>query len=665
MSSITIEEITPIFYETRARLKHDPKKLHDLTGQELVRGLAAVWSKEGILLLDARVCTVEMAWQLGSYARANNCGKCIPCREGSRQIAEILERLVLPNRAKEGDLLNLLQLTHLMAEGSDCSFGETIGYAIADILCFENPAYNHYQDEVARDPRLYGWLKNGEFLAHIRGDLNCKSGVYTALHFTPCQLRCPLGTDIAYFLAAININKATEAKSHVSDVNYIPRALSKVCGLCKAACTLAKDRNGAIDINGLKSFACFHSRPLKEFEPVHIDRASFALSFPLHGIVPADYPETVAVVGGGPAGLISAAILSRSGYKVTLFEREPQLGGLTRYGIPRARLSNATLDADLKELFSPQYPITVKLNTQVGRNVDFGQLVKEFNAVVLACGAQQIIKAGIENEDHPQVLNFLKFMHDFNTGQFKRPGEPVSGGRAAVIGAGNSAMDVSVAAKKLGYQSTVYYRKTREFMRADPHEINIAEDAGVLFEFEMVPKAVVIENGRMTGIMFEKNGQPAFRPADILVPAIGQMPDFSWIPTELGLKISDKGLLWVNPLNGATSHPKIFACGDIFAGRTVANSLQEGVRAALGIHQRLHPQANNAYLDNFRDTARKIACHLSEVGDPFKEELRQRWNFSLKSYLRRRGRNDLQAAQSEAGACQCCRQFVLIARVLD
>lgn len=650
----------PIIYKTAAGLGQDPQRLNNLVEQDVMDGIKAVWSKEGLLVNDPDVCMVDMALHLLDYARRENCGKCTPCREGTRQMYQIMS-LVEAGGAKPQDLINLRSLAVAAAYGSDCSFGEIVGSSILDSLSFSHPEYK-LDPEVKRDPYIGKWLKNGEYLAHIRGKSHCVKQKYYTAHFTPCQLRCPLGTDIAYFLSAVSLNKNTEAKAHIFDVNYLPRALGRVCGLCKQACTLMKERSGAIDINGLKDFVCCKSILYQGFENVHIDRAAYLFNFPLHSIEEAERGKKIVVVGAGPAGLVASEILARLGYQVTLLEKDDQKGGLMRFAIPRERLPDELLDEDLNELVTNDR-ITVKMNTALGRDVQMQQLLDEYDAVLLAVGAQKPISIGVSGEDAPQVLNFLQVMKDYNLGQLK----PI-GPRCATIGAGNSAMDVATAAKRAGYDSTVYYRRTRDKMRADSHEIQIAIDAGVNFEFEMVPQEIVVKNGKVVGINFDHKGETVFREADVIIPAIGQVPDLHYLPAELNLKTDKNGFLLLNPSTGATNNPKIFAAGDVYVGRTVANSIQEGVKAALSIHLYLSPEdkmPDNPWVSTENreklEDIRKIASALYDIEDPYSEELRERWHNSIKASLRTTSRSEMEAAQHEAGACQRCRYLISIA----
>ena len=652
----------PLILKTTAGIKQDPEALERLLQQEAVEDLTAVWSKEGLLAKTPDICMVGMICHLLDYARRENCGKCTPCREGTRQMHQILS-LISSGGGKAQDLVNLRALATAAAYGSDCSFGEIVGFAVLDSLHFSHPQYK-LKAEDRQDPYIGGWLRNAEYLAHIRKESRCGKHKYYSAHFTPCQLRCPLGTDIAYFLSAIALNKNTEAKAHIFDVNYFPRSLGRVCGLCKETCTLKQTRSGPIDINGLKDFVCCKSILYQGFENVHIDRASYQFNFPFHQLKAAARRQKVVVAGGGPAGMSAAQILARMGYKVTLLERDDRLGGLMRYSIPQTRLPDALLDADLEELFTVE-GVEVKFHTALGRDVTLHELLDSYDAVLIAVGSQTPVPIGLEGEKEcPQVLNFLHVMKDYNLGQYKPIGE-----KAAIIGAGNSAMDVATASKLVGYDATVYYRRTRDRMRADPHEIQIALDAGVKFEFEMVPKELVIEDGKLKGVKFDHRGEIVFRETDVLIPAIGQNADLAAIlPPDIQLETDKWGFIALDPKTGATSHPKIFAAGDIYMGGTVANSIQEGIRAALSIHKHLNPQEkvpNNPWMfsrhSEYLDKIRKVASSLYNIGDPYSQELRERWNNSIKASLRKTGRSEMEAAEHEAGACQRCRYLVTIA----
>ncbi len=608
--------------------------------QEFGGKLAGIMSKEACLVYDTELCVVAMLENLLNYGKTENCGKCIPCREGSGEMHNIVQR-ILKGDARENDVDNLKSLAETSHRGSDCSFGEIMGKIVLKAI-----------------------EKNrAEFEDHINAKATCKEFKYTTMHYTPCQVHCPLKTDIAYFIHAISLGSFTESRSYLDCVNYFPKTLGLVCGICKELCTLKDDPSGPIDINGLKSFVC--DMPYrKSHATIHYERASYSLSHATH-LVKKDLSKSqrVAVVGMGPAGLSSTLFLLRKGYYVEGFDMYDQIGGLTLTAIPPDRLPKDILLKELnRAVESGEGRFKLSLNTKIGRDISLETLEKEFDAVLLSPGNQKVTPLkllGFE-ETKEGILNFMDFLEKINTGKLTK-----SASKIGVIGGGNSAMDTATAGMKVGSDVTVYYRKTREMMPADPHEYDIAVNSGVKFEFRMTPKEYVHRGGKIIGMRFENHeGKLVFREMGAAIPAIGQYQDLSILPAKHSFKLTDRGALELND-SGQSSNDRVFAAGDFRYGRTVVHSMAEGVEAALAIDKRLNPTEHDAEDEKKELLKRKILNIAKTISgeDPYAEDIRELWNFSMKPAMRaKKEKSRIEAAVREAHSCMRCRQLIVVAQ---
>jgi len=394
---------------------------------------------------------------------------------------------------------------------------------------------------------------------------------------SPCITGCTAGENIQGYIALAQKRKYEEAVRLIWEKNPFPAVCGRVCyHPCMEKCA-RKDYDEALFIPAVERFL-----------------GDYAIE---KGITEERKKPTekhrIAVVGGGPSGLTCAYFLAKKGYGVTVFEKRNMLGGVLRYGIPKYRLPKEVLDAEIDRILS--LGIEAKTNTLVGKDVSVDAL-SEYSAFFLGVGLQKSRSLGIDGEDAEGVMPGLEFLAAVNEGRKVR-----LGGRVAVIGGGNTAMDVARSALRMGAEVTVIYRRTEKEMPAIVDEVREAKEEGVKFRFLATPVEVLTEGGRMRGIKCQEMelGEPdesgRRRPvpkegafftfeADNMLVAAGEVPDtevFSpLVEIKNGLVVADE--------YGRTSNEKVFAGGDIVTGAaTVVDAVARGRSAAELIHAEL------------------------------------------------------------------------------
>jgi heterodisulfide reductase subunit A2 len=397
----------------------------------------------------------------------------------------------------------------------------------------------------------------------------------------PCVITCPAGINVQGYVQLVGQGKHREAVQLIMERLPLPGVLGRVCPHpCETQCRrLAVDE--ALAIRDLKRFAAdrvdLEQLPRPEIE---------------------ERPEKVAIVGSGPAGLTAAYYLRLSGYRVTIFEALPVLGGMLRVGIPDYRLPPEVLDREINHIL--RLGVQTETGKRLGSDFTLEDLTRQgFNAIFLAVGAHRGLKLGIAGErDFRGVVDAVDFLREVNLGSRQRPGQQV-----AIVGGGNVAIDAARTALRLGCEEvSVVYRRTRDEMPAYPEEIEDALKEGVKIHYLTAPVRVVGSDGRVTGIecLCTELGPPDAsgrrRPVpvedsefviscDALIPAIGQQPEVPWALNGGGLEVTRRGTLAVNPHTLQTSLPHVFAGGDAVSGpATVIEAVAAGNRVAETIH---------------------------------------------------------------------------------
>jgi heterodisulfide reductase subunit A-like polyferredoxin len=319
------------------------------------------------------------------------------------------------------------------------------------------------------------------------------------------------------------------------------------------------------------------------------------LSFPIV------YPQKIAIIGSGPAGISCAFELRKIGYEPTIFEALPVPGGMLSTAIPEYRLPTKVVKEEITRI--QESGVKILLNTPI-QDLE-GLFSAGFSAIFIASGAGESLKLKIPGEDTKGVVSSLELLKQVKLGNLSfEPKRPV------IIGGGNSAVDAARTLLRLGAaQVTICYRRSLNEMPALAWEIKAAQKEGIKIKFLTSPIKIIEEKGRVKSIICRrmKLGEPdqsgRRRPipiphseqeieTDLVVGAIGERPSLKWLPHPWRSKLAPDGFIHIQPQTGKTKIPGIFAGGDVTTGpKTVIEAIAAGKNAAYGIHSYLQKQS--------------------------------------------------------------------------
>ncbi|MBN1692725.1 MAG: indolepyruvate ferredoxin oxidoreductase subunit alpha [Dehalococcoidales bacterium] len=401
-----------------------------------------------------------------------------------------------------------------------------------------------------------------------------------------CQAACPLHIDIRGYIGLIKEGRFDEALALIKETLPFPSIIGRVCTRpCEAKCKRSEVEE-PIAINALKRAAADFGKYTEDYSIV------------------AEKREKVAVVGGGPAGMMAAYDLRKMGYKVTIFEALSKLGGMMAVGIPEFRLPRDVLGKET-DIVS-KLGVEIRLNTRVGKDVTLAELKKGYNAVFIAAGAHRGRSLGISNDNADGVIDGTEFLYKVNTGEKVDVEDKV-----VVVGGGNVAVDCARTCVRLGFKDVnIVYRRSREEMPAIADEVNEAEHEGVKLTILSGPNKVVVKDGKVAGLecIKMKLGEPDAsgrrRPVPVagsefvvetglIIAAVGEEPDLAFMTGDDGKAIS-KGYIKADPVTLETNVKGVFAGGDVVTGAaTVIQALAAGRKAAKSIDKYLKGEPLN------------------------------------------------------------------------
>ncbi|MBF0497371.1 MAG: FAD-dependent oxidoreductase, partial [Deltaproteobacteria bacterium] len=537
---------------------------------ESILKLGAIMGSGGMIVMDEDKCMVDVARFFMEFCVDESCGKCTPCRVGTRQMLGILTR-ICQGRGREGDIETLEKWASIIQNTALCGLGQTAPNPVLSTL-----RYFRY-----------------EYEAHIR-DKRCPAVACADLFKAPCQHACPAGMDVPAYLALVRAGRLEDAYQVLLKTNPFPSICGRVCDhKCEAKCRRAT-LDEAVNIKNIKRFIT--------------DQAARPKTTP----IPISRMDKIAVIGAGPSGLSAARELARRGYHVTVFEELPEPGGMLRYGIPAYRLPREIVKSEIEAITG--LGVDLRCNIRVGRDLSWAKIKEDFNAVYLAVGAHLSQNLGVEGDNLNGVVGAVEFLRLVNLDR-----TPPVGRQVAVIGGGNSAIDAARSALRLGAQEvTILYRRLREDMPAQEHEIRAAEEEGVKIEYLVAPIRLAGQDGQVGKVVcqrmslgeFDATGRRKPLPiagaefsveADQVITAIGQKPNlpFPGQGDTDTVKLSPAGLIMTKAnTHTRTDEAMVFAGGDAVTGpNTVIWAIADGRRAAEEIDAAIRTRNNEpAYI---------------------------------------------------------------------
>lgn len=404
--------------------------------------------------------------------------------------------------------------------------------------------------------------------------LNCK--------VKPCQKACPLGNDIPSFIKLVKEDNLKEAFNVLTQTTVLGAICGRVCPhfkQCKGSCVRGI-KSEPISIGKLEAYV---------FDNAFKENYDIKTNNELEG-------KKVAIIGGGPAGLTCAAFLRMSGADVTIYEKQPKLGGITRYGIPNFRLSREIIDKNIEEILN--LGIKAECNKALGKDYNLEDLEKEYDAIYLSFGANVSSKMNIPGENLQGVYGGNELLETNIHPNYE-------GKNVAVSGGGNVAMDTARTIKRLGAKNVyVIYRRAKEQMPAEELEIEEAEKEGVEFLFktnivkilgnekveklECIKTELVEKEGEKRPVPVNIENSNYLLDMDYVVMAVGSKPDGE-IVSKTKLEVTQYGNIKVDE-NYMTSKKGIFAGGDLigtkstvaWAARSGRNASEEIIKYLLG-----------------------------------------------------------------------------------
>lgn len=524
----------------------------------------------GFFIFEKGVHLLDAVLQYMERVARESCGKCTPCRVGTRIVAEKLRALAGGNRSPE--LLGEIEtIAEHVRSTSLCGLGQTATVALLEML-------KYFREEL-----------EAEILA---GGGNRAGQPCTTYVSAPCIEACPSRVDVPRYIDYVKDGKFTHSLGVILQKYPMAATCGRVCvRFCEMACRRTQV-DEAVGIKVLKRFVAdheeqvinewFESSPVAEKKPEEL---------------------RIAVVGTGPAGISAAYHLLLKGYPVDVFEAKAVPGGMAATGIPSYRLPKEVLrkEVGIIETLGGR----IYFDKRMGRDFSLKSLQDDgYQAVFLGIGAHRGKTVGIAGEDaglegYEFGVNLLLHInHNVLDNNFAMD----FGRRMVVVGGGNVAMDCVRSALRMGVEEVhLVYRRSRNEMPADHEEIEAAEKEGVIFHYLAHPRRLIAEDGRVKAVELirmeltepDESGRRGVKAVpgsefvletDHFIPAIGQQVESDWVVPEEGVAFNKGGLLDVDAATLMTRRKGVFAGGDCVTGpATLIQAMAQGMRAARSI----------------------------------------------------------------------------------
>ncbi len=554
---------------------------------ESLQDLGAIMGSGGLVVMDEDTCMVDVARFFLEFVQEESCGKCVPCRVGTKRMLEILDR-ICEGKGKEGDIELLISLGEQIKESSLCGLGQTAPNPVLSTI-------RHFRHEYEQ---------------HINNK-HCEAGVCRGLVRAPCQSACPAHVDVPGFVSLIGEKRYAEALMLHRERNPFAAVCARVCfHTCEDKCRRAS-MDDAISIRALKRYM--------------VDQ-EITIQVPEVRESAENANRKVAIIGAGPSGLTCAYFLARLGYKPKVFEAEQRPGGMLVQTIPAYRLPRETLAREIRMI--ENLGVDIECNKRLGKDFLVQDLREQgYEAVFIGIGSPKGTELSIPGHDAKNVVKAMDFLMTYNL----RGSVPV-GKNVVIVGGGNAAFDSARTAIRLGAENvSVVYRRSQGEMPAYAEEIEEAlqEDIKIL-PLTNPREFLVDDDGKVAGVKcnymtlgeFDSSGRR--RPVnedktfvidcDQVILALGQGFDTSLINVGTRLNMVGESAITANEITQQTSVPWIFSGGDAatMGEKTVIEAISAGERAAVGIDEYLtgtthafwrEERANTTFYDPDADPA--------------------------------------------------------------
>lgn len=527
---------------------------------ESLTKLGTIMGSGGMVVMDQDNCMVDVARYFVEVTYNESCGKCTPCREGLAQALALLNKITRGEATME-DLDTLERLSYVIRDASLCGLGQTSSNPVISTL-------RYFRDEYEK---------------HII-QKRCKAGVCESLFMALCENSCPMHMNIPGYLQLLKEGRIEEAFELTLRDNPLPGTVGRICYFhCQMRCRreMVDDPVSQGDIHRYLADTMYKMGKEQEiYKRLLKEKLS-------------PTGKSVAIVGAGPAGLTAAYFLSRLGHQVTVYDNHAKAGGILQYGIPAYRLPKDGLNKEL-ELFK-KLGVKFVFNTRVGTDVSFKALQKQNDAVLITVGAQKDIELDIPGRHLNGVLQGYEFLEEFAAGKKLHIGKKV-----VIVGAGNVAIDAARSCLRLGADVSIVYRRDRDEMPANEHEIKDALDEMIQFKFMSAPLKIIGDlKGKVTGLEVRKmkfdgfdnsgrkkpveTGETEILECNTVILSVGEKVDFE-PAKEIGLELRKNGTIKVSQPSCRTNLPKVYAGGDAVSGpATVSEAMGLARQAAEAI----------------------------------------------------------------------------------
>lgn len=439
----------------------------------------------------------------------------------------------------------------------------------------------------------------------------------------PCKTACPAHIAVQGYLKLAAQGRYQDALALIKKENPFPAVCGRVCNRrCEDACTRGRV-DEAVAIDEVKKFIAQQDLQAEtRFIPPVVQPSNRGT-----------FPQKIAIIGAGPAGLSCAFYLAEKGYKPTVFEKNARPGGMLTYGIPSYKLEKDVVDAEIEVL--RQMGVEIKCGVEIGKDITLDSLRAEgYKAFYVAIGCQGGRKAGIPGEDADGVLTAVSLLHTVAEDESYKVN-----GRAVVIGGGNVAIDAARTSVRCGAESVeMYCLEPEGKMPASDEEIAEAKAENVAIHCGWGPKEVVTENGKVKAVIFKKctsvydesgmfspsydEGETITVPCEHVFMSIGQSIEWGDLLAGSQVELGRGQAATADPLTYQTAQPDIFVGGDVYTGPKFAiDAIAAGKEAAVSIHRFVQPNTSmtvgrnrrqfiefdkeNAVLENYDNASRQ------------------------------------------------------------